>query len=154
MKNVFLSHVHEDDEGLGKLKDLAKKNGLTIRDYSITSEKFNRAESESYIKTEILGPRIRRCDVLVVYVSRETRNSDYVDWEIEYAEKQGKRIVGVWANGESGCDLPDALAKYADAVVGWNGNRIVDAIKGEISGFQNPDGSNFAPRDIDRFSCA
>ena len=37
-KNVFISHIHEDDAGLGKLKDLLKSKGMTIRDYSIHSD--------------------------------------------------------------------------------------------------------------------
>ena len=41
--------------------------------------------------------------------------------------------MGVWAHGEAGCEVPDALDKFADVVVGWIGNRIVDAINGEVS---------------------
>ncbi len=36
VKNVFISHVHEDDEGLGALKDLLSKHGMSIRDGSIS----------------------------------------------------------------------------------------------------------------------
>ena len=152
-KNVFVSHVHEDDDGLAKLKDLLKANGMTIRDYSISSDNPNNAKSEGYIKSEILAPRIQQCSTLVVYVSTETKDSDYVNWEVEYAQNQDKRIVGVWADGEKGCELPEALTKYADAVVGWTGNRIIDAINGEIDGWENPDGSQAPPRDIKRYSC-
>ena len=152
-KNVFVSHVHEDDGGLGKLKDLLKANGMTIRDYSIRSDNPNNAKSEDYIKAQILAPRIRLCSTIVVYVSPETQASDYVNWEIEYAHGEGKRIVGVWAHGENGCELPESLTKYADAVVGWTGNRIIDAINGKIDGFEQPDGSHASPRDITRFSC-
>ena len=56
-------------------------------------------------------------------------------WEIEYAEKEGKRVVGVWARGEAQCDVPDALEKYADAVVGWQGTNVIDAITGEKDGW-------------------
>ena len=152
-KNVFVSHVHEDDAGLGKLKYLLKANGMTIRDYSISSDNPNNAKSEDYIKSEILAPRIQQCATVVVYVSPETKNSDYVNWEIEYAQSQDKRIVGVWAHGESGCELPEALTKYADALVGWTGNRIMDAINGKIDGSENPDGSQPSPRQIKRYSC-
>ena len=38
-KNVFVSHIEEDDAGLVKLKDLLEDNGMTIRDYSISSDK-------------------------------------------------------------------------------------------------------------------
>ncbi len=152
-KNVFVSHVPEDDEGLGKLKDLLKANGMTIRDYSISSDNPNNAKSEDYIKSQILAPRIQQCATVVVYVSPETKDSDYVNWEIEYAHSKDKRIVGVWAHGEDGCELPKALNKFADAVVGWTGNRIIDAINGKIDGWENPDGSQPSPREIKRYSC-
>ena len=153
-KNVFVSHVHEDDAGLGRLKNLLKANGMTIRDYSISSDNPNRAHSEGYIKSQILGPRIQQCSTVVVYISPETKDSDYVNWEIEYAHGKDKRIVGVWAHGEHGCEIPETLKKYADAVVGWTGNSIIDAINGKVDGWANPDGSQAPPRPIKRYSCA
>ncbi len=150
-KNVFISHVHEDDAGLGELKSLLDKNGMAIRDYSISSDNPNNAHSEDYIKSEILAPRIQQCGTMVVYISPQTKESDYVNWEIEYAQKEGKRIVGVWAHGEKGCEIPEALGDYADAVVGWNGNNIIDAINGKFTGWEQPDGSPCAPRDIKRY---
>ena len=59
-KNIFISHIHEDDEGLGKLKSLLKDNGMTTRDYSINADNPNNAHSEDYIKSQILAPRIHR----------------------------------------------------------------------------------------------
>ena len=153
IRNVFVSHIHEDDAGLAKLKTLLGENGMTVRDYSITSDKPNRAKSEGYIKSEILAPRIRQCSALVVYISPETKGSHYVDWEIEYAHREGKRIVGVWAHGEKGCEVPEALDRYADAVVGWTGNSIIDAISGKIEGWRRPDDSRLPPRRIKRYSC-
>lgn len=153
-KNIFVSHLHEDDDGLGKLKTLLQNNGMTVRDYSINSDNPNNAHSEEYIKTQILAPRIRQSSTLVVYISPETKESKYVNWEIEYAEKQNKRIVGVWANGESGCEVPEALDEYADAIVGWTGNSIIDAINGATDGWWNPDGTQRPSREITRFSCA
>ena len=152
-KNVFVSHIHEDDAGLGKLKNLLQKNGMAIRDYSISSDNPNNAKSEDYIKSQILAPRIQQSSTLVVYVSPETKDSAYVNWEIEYAQSNDKRIVGVWADGQSGCEIPEALQKYADAIVGWTGNRIIDAINGKIDGVENPDGSQPSPRQIKRYNC-
>lgn len=153
VKNVFVSHIHEDDSGLKKLKDLLAKSGMEIRDYSINSDKPNQAKSPDYIKSEILAPRIQKCGALVVYITPQTKESDYVNWEIEYAQKNNKTIVGVWAYGQDGCPLPDALNKYADAVLGWNGSSIIDAINGRVRGWENPDGTAAAPRDIARYSC-
>ena len=152
-KNVFISHIHEDDAGLGKIKDLLAKGGMTIRDSSINSSNPNNAKSEDYIKSQILAPQIKWAGTLVVYVSPDTKNSKWVNWEIEYAQKLGKRIVGVWEHGAKDCDLPDALSNYADAMVGWTGSSIIDAINGDCDVWQKPDGTAFPTRSITRHPC-
>ena len=96
IRNVFISHIHEDDEGIAKIKGLAEKHGMTVRNGSVTSDRPNSATNEDYIKYQILAPRIRWSSVLVVYISPDTKHSWWVDWEIEYAHSQGKRVVGVW----------------------------------------------------------
>ena len=119
-KNVFISHIHKDDEGLDDLKNLVARHGMVAKDYSITSDKGNNAKAENYIKYDILAPRIDACSTMVVYITPETRDSQWVDWKIEYAHhKQGRTIVGVWECGAKGCEIPDALGKYGDAIVGW-----------------------------------
>jgi len=153
IRNVFISHVHEDDAGLQKLKDLLAAKGMQIRDSSVHTGKFNEAKDPAYIKTGILAPLIQWAGVFICYVSPQTKNSDWVNWEIEYAAKQGKRIVGVWQHGDKDCDLPEALKEYADAVVGWNGESIVDAINGK-DGWQMPDGSPSAAVPLKRHPCA
>nr|WP_252447771.1 TIR domain-containing protein [Burkholderia multivorans] len=57
-RNVFISHVHEDDAGLQKFKDLLAPKGIDVRDSSIHTGKFNNATDEHYIKTQILAPAI------------------------------------------------------------------------------------------------
>lgn len=152
-RNVFISHVHEDDDGLGKIKDLLGTKGFNIRDGSVNTEKPNNASDPDYIKSQILAPRIQWAGTLIVYISPQTRDSPWVDWEIEYAQKMGKRIVGVWAQGANECDVPDALDQYADAVVGWNSDRIIDAITGEINDWRTPSGESRPERPIKRYSC-
>ncbi len=153
IKNVFISHVHEDDEGLGDLKDLVAQHGLEIRDSSITSEKPNAAKDPDYIKQQILGPQIEWASTLVVYVSSDTKSSPWVDWEIEYANKLGKRIVGVWEHGANQCQIPDALERYGDALVGWHGESIVDAITGKSNGWYSREGKLREYRPIKRYAC-
>ncbi len=153
VRNIFMSHIHEDDGTLSQLKDLVSKSGVEVRDGSINADKPNRATNADYIKSEILAPRIQWASVLVVLVSPQTLTSSWVDWEIEYAHKLGKRIVGVWVRGARGADLPDALDKYADAVVGWNSEKAVDAIAGASNDWMTPSGEPWSTREIARFSC-
>jgi len=153
IKNVFISHVHEDDDGLAKVKELASKAGLVIRDSSINSAKPNNAKDPEYIKSGILAPQISWAGTLLVYVTPETKESDWVNWEIEYAEKLGKRIVGLYAHGAAECDIPEALEKYADAMCGWNAEGLVDAIMGRNNEWHGPAGELRDPRPINRYGC-
>ena len=133
IRNVFISHTHKDNDGVSDTKRLLEKHGMTCRNGSITLDKFNAANNEDYIKYQVLAPRINWSSVLVVYVTPDTKRSRWVGWEIEYARKQGKRIVGVWERGKKGCDLPEALDRYADAIVGWNGESLIAAIDGTFN---------------------
>ena len=153
IRNVFISHRHEDDDGLKDLKSLMERHGITARDYSITTDNPNNAHNEDYIKYQILAPRIRQAGCFMVYVSDKTRLSEWVDWEIQYAQQQGKRIVGIWARGERNCELPEALDRHADAIVGWSGESIVDAIIGASDDWYNQDGTRKGYRAIARYSC-
>ena len=141
-----------DDHGLQKLKGLLAPKGMDVRDSSIHVGKFNNASDPNYIKTQILAPAINWAGTFICYVSPQTKNSEWGNWEIEYAAKQGKRIIGVWEHGEKECDLPAALKEYADSLVGWNGNAIIDAINGKDSS-EKPDGGSCAPVPLKRHPC-
>lgn len=153
INNVFISHIHEDDDRLGALKDLLAKNGRTVRDSSINSAKPNQAKDPDYIKNGILKPAIDWAGALIVLITPETCDSEWVDWEIQYAHEQGKCIIGVWDHGEAECERPENLDKYANAIVGWQGEVIIDALDGKITDICEPDNSTRPERDIARYGC-
>lgn len=151
--NIFIPHIHEDDIQIEAMKSLLRERGFDVRDSSIDSSNPNRATDIAYIRREILKPAIDWCGVVVVLISPDTRNSEHVDWEIRYAQEHDKRIVGVWTRGSAECDIPEALQDYAQAIVGWNGDRIVGAISGEIDDWEKPDGDRVPERVIRRIRC-
>jgi hypothetical protein len=151
--NVFISHIHEDDGRLQPLKDLLATRGCTVRDASIDSRNPNNASDPEYIKREILAPGIQWAGTLVVLVTPETCQSEWVNWEVEYAHRLGKRIVGVWDHGEAECDVPENLEKYGHALVGWHAESIMDAILGEDC-WQTAAGDQRSKRELARYSCA
>lgn len=153
IKNIFISHVHEDDAELQKFKDLLGNHGHEIRDSSIDSSKPNDANSEDYIKSQILAPRIQWAGCMIVLISPETHTSKWVDWEIEYAAKLDKRIVGVFVRGASDSDVPGNLELYADAVVSWSAPSVLDAIAGKITDWTTSAGSVRPLRAIPRYKC-
>lgn len=152
--NIFVSHTGKDVDSIEHLKTLLKNAGREVRDSSITKDsKPNDAENEQYIKHSIVGPAIDWAGTVIVLISPETKNSDFVNWEIEYASQKEKRIVGVWLHGAKDCDVPDKLDEFADAVVGWNTQRILAAIDGEISDWECSDGSPKTDRKIKVYNC-
>src|SRR5438067_12975572 len=104
-KHVFVSHIQEDEEHIDGMKTLLNARGFDIQDSSITSAKANQARDPDYIRSQILAPAINWAGTLVVLISPDTRNHEWVTWEIEYAQKMGKRIVGVWTHGAADCDI-------------------------------------------------
>lgn len=152
VRNVFISHIHEDDRHLGQLKDLLADRGLDIRDSSVNASTPNKAKDEDYIKSQILAPKIRWAGTLIVLISADTKDSPYVEWEIDYAQKNETRIIGVFAPGASESDLPEGLADYADGIVSWSGDATFEAIMGD-SVWQDTTGTPRARSDIARHNC-
>jgi hypothetical protein len=146
-KHVFISHHHKDDEEVTKLTDLIGRKGYDIRNSSIRAKPANQARldrgevSDETIR-RLLRMKISWAGTVVVLIGKETHERPWVNWEIEQANQQGKRIVGVYMRGGTEADKPEALEKYASAIVGWNSEKIIEAIEGTTTNdFQNPDGT-------------
>lgn len=136
--NVFCSHFHEDEDSIKSFKDLMG-DSYSIRNYSVTSDKYNNAENKEYIKS-LLRPLIKEAGTFICLIGPKTHDSEWVDWEIREAERQDKPIIGVFINGASDADIPPALEEYAESIVGWRKEKIEAAMNGELS-FENADGS-------------
>ncbi|MCU0323629.1 MAG: TIR domain-containing protein [Spirosomaceae bacterium] len=140
-KNVFISHFGQDEEHIGRLKTLLRNRGYQLKNSSIDSTKPNQASNPDYIK-RLLRLRIHWSGTVIVLVGPETHTRPWVDWEIEQAHKKGKRIVGVYINGAGQSDIPEKLAKYGHAMVGWTGNKIIEALEGGGTPPKWEDGEN------------
>lgn len=137
---------------INDVKSLLSKKGYLVRDGSIKESKPNHAKNESYIKQKILAPQIRWAGCIVVLIGPKTASREWVDWEIKYAMKQGKRIVGVFLQGAKDSDVPQALQEYGDALVGWSSGKLVEAISGENL-WLNTDNTERAENASSRSSC-
>jgi hypothetical protein len=150
---IFVSHIHEDDEHIAGMRKLLVDNGHEVQVSAVDSTNPNKAADEGYIKQSILGPKIDWAGTMVVLISPGTKDSKWVDWEIEEAQKQGMRIVGVWTHGSAECDVPEGLTRYADAVVGWQADRIEGAISGTINDWTGSDGKVRDRQQIRQHGC-
>lgn len=144
--HIFISHHHADDAEVDQLTSLLSRNGYDIRNSSIRAKPANQRRLEQGLVSDetirrLLRRKISWAGTVVVLIGQETHARPWVNWEIEQANKQGKRIVGVYIRGGTEADKPPALEKYASAIVGWNTESIMAAIDGIENPFQNPEGS-------------
>lgn len=130
-KNIFISHSGRDEQEIAGLKNLLEKQGINVRDSSLTSDDPNNAHNEQYIKSQILAPNIKWAGTMLVLIGPDTANKEWVNWEINYAVKLDKQIIGVFVRGAKDSDVPESLGLCADAVVGWNSDNLLKAINGE-----------------------
>jgi hypothetical protein len=74
-----------------------------------------------------LRNQIRPADVMLVCAGMYTAHSEWMDWEMAFARRIGKPIIGVipWGNRR----VPVAVQKNATDTVGWNTSTIVAAIR-------------------------
>lgn len=148
--NVFVSHFHEDEDGIKNMKSMVGDT-LTIKNSSVTSDKFNRAQNPEYIK-RLLRLRIQWASKVICLIGPNTHNSEWVDYEVRAAHKKGKPIIGVYLRGAKDSDVPDALKDYADSIVGWSKDSIVRALSGGRD-FVNADGSQWSYNGRNRSTC-
>lgn len=128
--NIFVSHYGGDEKHIEPLKKIIGTN-YDVRDSSIVETEPNNASNEDYIKYNILAPKIDLAGTIVVLIGPKTHERDYVNWEIEYALKNNKRLIGIYLPGATDSDLPEGLEKYGDSIVPWNATKIIAALNGE-----------------------
>lgn len=159
-RHVFISHHHADDAAVSGLTNMIGRAGYQIRNSSIRAKPSNQQRlaakriPERTLK-RLLRMKMSWASTVVVLIGKETANRPWVDWEINMANRLGKRIVGVYERGGTEHDVPAALERYGDARVAWNSNNIIDAIEGKCDPFEKPDGQERAANsNTPRSSCA
>lgn len=145
-RHLFISHHHQDDKQVSSLSNLLAAKGYDIRNSSVRMKPENQRRMDEKrvsdkVIERILRMKISWASTVVVLIGKDTHSRPWVNWEIQKAHEQGKRIVGVYARGGTESDIPSNLEKYASSIVAWNSDSVISAIDGQ-NNFQNPDGNS------------
>ena len=158
IRNVFISHHHKDDKSVDELTNMIGGKGYNLRNSSIRVKPDNEKRlqqnkvSDAAIR-RLLRMKLRWASTLIVVIGKETHSRDWVNWEIEAANKLGMPIIGVYENGlKEKVPVPEKLEDYSAAVVGWRSAAIIDSLEGKPR-FENPDGSAWPNRSGGRTTC-
>ena|SRR5579871_341813 len=147
-QNIFISHYFKDDEHVQALKARLKDQGYDVRNFSVdsTNHKDGRRPTKEVIE-RLLRMRIKWSSTFICLIGPKTHTRDWVNFEIDEAHDQQKRIVGVYTHGSAEtAELPESLKKYASNIIGWNSiDKLGEIISGTNFPVENPDSSVAAP---------
>lgn len=146
--NIFISHYGKDDEQVQSLKGRLKEQGYDVRNFSVdsTNHKDGRIPRKEVVE-RLLRMRIKWSSTFICLIGPKTHTREWVDYEIDQAHFQGKKIIGVYTHGSmETAELPDNLKKYASNIIGWNSvEKLGELIAGGNTAIENPDGSPASP---------
>ena len=117
-KNIFISFAYEDADEVNLLRGQAKNDNSEIEfnDWSVKSA-FD-SEQAAYIKRQITE-RINQSSLAVVYISENTNNSRWVNWEVEKALELGKKVVAVHKGEKPPKSTPSSVQKNNVRIIKW-----------------------------------
>jgi len=78
-RRIFVPHVHEDDEHVDNLRQFLNRKGREADVSAIDSSSPNNAKNPDYIMSDYIRPKVEWCEAIVVLISPNTQESDWVD---------------------------------------------------------------------------
>lgn len=124
---LFISHAwkyHDDYRRIVDLLDNA--NRFEYANYSVPKDESydDMGSSELY---DQLRKQIRPVESVVILAGLYVSYSNWIKFEINYAQKLDKPIIGVqpWGSDQT----PKPVSQSANTIVGWNSKTIVRAIR-------------------------
>ncbi len=127
-RHLFISFASEDLREVNLLRGQAanEETDLDFDDFSV-QEPYDSKDAD-YIKRQIRA-RIERSSVTMVYLSRHSAASQWVDWEIRESVRQGKGVFGVYQGDLVEAHIPRALSEAGGKVVKWSHEELTAAIE-------------------------
>ena len=127
-RNVFISFNSDDLDEVNLLRGQAKNDNtdLEFSDRSL-KEPFN-SENADYIKRGI-REKIDQASVAVVYLSKNSNKSKWVNWEIEESMRKGKGVIGVYKGDNPPPTLPKIFSDNNLKAVKWTHENLNNAIE-------------------------
>lgn len=145
--NVFISHYGEDEPHLDRLKERLKSNECEVRNSSIEKKDYRKDKVVDATIAAELRSHINWAGTFIVMIGEHTHERPWVNYEIRYAARQGKTIVGIYERGcKDNVELPEAYKRYGGSPLGWNSlEKLDDIISGEVPAPEAPDSTPSGP---------
>ena len=125
--DVFISHAWDyNDDYYRLVRMLNEANNFKWRNYSVPEHDPADANSKTKLR-EALKRQMRPVNIVLVLSGMYVSHSEWIEFEIEFAQTLNKPMVGIrpWGNQRA----PQAVTDAVDEMVRWNTSSIVTAIR-------------------------
>lgn len=125
---VFISFQHDD-------RDQARGFALLQWNRYVDFEFRGRhllspvnSSNELYIRSRIRD-MMNGTSVTAVLIGQNTKESDWVKWEIEESMARGNGIIGIRLKGQENAEIPDVLTENGYRVINWDPSIFSDEVE-------------------------
>jgi DNA-directed RNA polymerase subunit L len=127
-RSVFISFTSEDLTLVNFLRGQAKNDNSNLDFVDRSLKEPYDSQNEEYIKRGI-RERIRQASVTVCFLTDNTTDSKWVDWEIRESINQGKGIVAMYHGEKPPSRLPPSIKENKIKLVAWRQSALNAAIE-------------------------
>lgn len=127
-RGVFISFQHDDREQARgfSLLQWNKYVDFDFRGRHLLSPVDS--SNEKYIRTRI-KEMMNGTSVTAVLIGKNTKDSEWVKWEIEESRNRGNGIIGIRLKGQEDAQAPDALNEKGYKVIDWEPSAFSDEVE-------------------------
>lgn len=142
--SIFISHSFDHAEKLLGVMRFIRDRGIEHVDHSVPAwDPYNGPDVQAEIER-----RVRRCDRVIVILTKGIHRSPWIMAEVEWARKYRKPIIAVWPHGEAGEPIPEVVAESAPHLIGWRATSLEKALRlEEVGNYQVIDLAEDAERE-------
>ncbi len=126
-RNIFISFASDDLKLVNFLRGQAKNENSNLEFIDRSLMKPFDSEDVEYIKRGI-RERIRQTSVTICFLTENTVNSRWVDWEIRESLKLDKGVIAMYQGDKPPAHIPSIIRELNIKLVPWNQTQITSAI--------------------------
>ena len=124
---IFISYKWEDNRYFNGMKGLLNNPNNRYVHYVLSERDDLRNKGKNVVENH-LKENIRNCNRLICLVGEDTHSSKWVQWELEVATSQNKKIIPVRIPGTTG-GAPRLIRERTISVIKWKADEVNKALK-------------------------
>ena len=126
-RSIFISFANEDLNEVNLLRGQAKNENSDLEFIDRSLQKPFDSKDAEYIKRGI-RERIRQSSITVCYLSNDSAQSKWVDWEIRESIALGKSVIAMYKSDSMPTKIPSAVKEFKIKLIPWDHKKLSQAL--------------------------